>query len=353
MRPAILLLFLFSPTVLLAQDAPRWLSPDASASRLAAQVTPAPARTPAPAPRADTTMRRRPSMVGYIEDAIVGSRIRLRFDAGFGNTVPDRAEFFYAKCGCFRDLSRSLPVFDPDAAGPGPGVTTDVNFQQLHLEAEYALGDRFSVFGAVPVRWLQPQVFVPDIEGRFGTFDNQSGLSDIRAGLKVALSAAATHALTAQFQAFAPTGESLRGLGTNHWSLEPALLYFQRLSDRVALESQVGAWLPTSGSPGVPTAGSEKFSGKVLFYGFGPSVTIYSSEAFQVTPVVELVGWRVLGGFQTAAVLDASDTNIVNLKVGTRLGFGARSSVYVGYGHALTDAVWYDDLVRLEYRFDF
>jgi len=292
-------------------------------------------------------------MVGYIEDAVIGSRIRLRFDAGFHSTVPDRAEFFYAKCGCFRDLSPSLPVFDPDAAGPGPGVTTDVNFQQLYLEAEYSLGSRVSLFGTVPVRWLQPQVFVPDIEGRFGTFGNHSGLSDIRAGVKLGLSTGDSHAVTAQVQAFLPTGDSFKGLGTNHATIEPALLYFQRLSDRVAVESEFGAWLPTSGSPGVPTASSDKFSGNVVFYGVGPSVTLVSTEAFQFTPVLELVGWRILSGFQTASVLDAGDTNIVNLKVGARLGFGEQSSVYVGYGHALTDADWYDDILRLEYRVDF
>jgi hypothetical protein len=35
-----------------------------------------------------------PSMVGYVDDAIVGSQIRIRFDAGFHDTVPDRSEFF-------------------------------------------------------------------------------------------------------------------------------------------------------------------------------------------------------------------------------------------------------------------
>lgn len=320
-------------------------------TRFSTQVAATQPRTPPP-PRTDV-MRRRPSMVGYIEDAVIGSRIRLRFDAGFHSTVPDRAEFFYAKCGCFRDLSPSLPVFDPDAAGPGPGVTTDVNFQQLYLEAEYSLGSRVSLFGTVPVRWLQPQVFVPDIEGRFGTFGNHSGLSDIRAGVKLGLSTGDSHAVTAQVQAFLPTGDSFKGLGTNHATIEPALLYFQRLSDRVAVESEFGAWLPTSGSPGVPTASSDKFSGNVVFYGVGPSVTLVSTEAFQFTPVLELVGWRILSGFQTASVLDAGDTNIVNLKVGARLGFGEQSSVYVGYGHALTDADWYDDILRLEYRVDF
>ena len=41
------------------------------------------------------------SNVGYIDDAIVQTRLRLRFDAAYDNNRPDRAEFFYAKCGCF------------------------------------------------------------------------------------------------------------------------------------------------------------------------------------------------------------------------------------------------------------
>ena len=40
----------------------------------------------------------------------------------------------------------------------------------------------------------------------------------------------------------------------------------------------------------------------------------------RLAPVVELVGWRVLSGFQTvAATVDAGGTNIVNLKFGARL----------------------------------
>ena len=43
-------------------------------------------------------------MVGYIDDPVVSSKIRVRFETGMHNRAPDRAEFFYAKCGCYRDL---------------------------------------------------------------------------------------------------------------------------------------------------------------------------------------------------------------------------------------------------------
>jgi hypothetical protein len=349
MKRAIVAILLLVPGTLAAQDRQLTFPTAGTEAGVGVQVQ-APQPTPPPS---DPRGRRRPSMVGYIEDAIVASRVRVRFDAGLHARVPDRAEFFYGKCGCFRDLT--IPaIFDPEAAGPGPGLLTDLNFQQMHFEAEYALSDRFSVFGALPFRWIQPQEFVPDVEGRFATFGNHGGLGDVRLGLKVGLAASEDQALTAQFQVFTPSAESLDGLGTGHWSVEPALLYYRRLSDRFALESEFGAWLPTGGSPGIPTAGDEKFSGEVLFYGVGPSVTLYRDDRFEFTPVLEFVAWHVLGGFQTTPPnVEADGVDIVNLKIGARFGFGDRSSIYIGYGHALTDADWYDDIVRTEYRYSF
>ena len=42
------------------------------------------------------------SNTGYVDNAIVGNQVRLRADASFNQKQPDRAEFFYAKCGCYR-----------------------------------------------------------------------------------------------------------------------------------------------------------------------------------------------------------------------------------------------------------
>jgi hypothetical protein len=199
------------------------------------------------------------------------------------------------------------------------------------------------------VRWLQPQTFIP---GTGAGFPKQSGVSDIRGGAKLGLMDADDVSLTAKLQVYLPTGDSSRGLGTDHASVEPALLLRQALSPRVSLESQVGVWLPLGGAAPAPTAGSGRFSGNVFFYGVGPSVALYERDGVSVAPVVELVGWHVLGGNQTAAVGDASGINIVNLKVGGRVNYD-RGSVYVGYGRALTDAAWYTDVLRLEYRYSF
>src|SRR5207253_1984740 len=99
---------------------------------------------------------------------------------------PDRAEFFYAKCGCYRQLAPLIPqAFDPNAPGPGPGVPKELNFQEIHFDAEYAPSGRFSVFAEIPIRWIQPQSFLP--APPFAPFSNQAGLGDIRAGVKFAV----------------------------------------------------------------------------------------------------------------------------------------------------------------------
>jgi len=51
--------------------------------------------------------------------------------------------------------------------------------------------------------------------------------------------------------------------------------------------------------------------------------------------------------------LRTDGTNIVNIKIGARLDTGALGSIYAGYGHALTSARWYEDVVRVEYHIAF
>jgi hypothetical protein len=300
------------------------------------------------------------SMIGYIEDAIIGSQVRIRSEAGFGAQFPDRAEFFYAKCGCYNSnlAGSGLPAFDPNAPGPGPGVVTKLNFQQLFMQAEYAPHRRVSLFVEVPVRWIQPTEFVPG----FGTFGNQGGIGDVTAGFKAGLLVSPRHYFTFQLKSYFPTGDASKGLGTNHYSVEPALLYYQALSNRMAVESEVGIWHPIGGSAGVVSASTptpNSFAGNVLFYGVGPSYQLFRGEHVRVAPVVELVGWTVLGGFETVWLsattigVPASGTNIANVKIGVRTSFGGGNSFYIGYGHAITNAVWYADLVRAEFRHSF
>jgi hypothetical protein len=284
------------------------------------------------------------SMVGYIDNAIVGSEVRIRFDAAFDDAFPDRAEFVYAKCGCYGG----------NAPGPGkPGqIPKNVNFQILSFMGEYAVNKRFSAFVEIPFRWIQPQGVA---HGTAPAFPNGAGISDVQAGLKFAMLASSRHYLTAQLLAYFPSGDSRSGLGTNHYSLEPALLYYQRLSERFEIEGELGGWLPIGGSSGRGTPFSQGFAGNLFFYGIGPSYRLINGERFRLAPVIEVVGWNVTGGLQTGTGTpsSASGINVVNLKIGARMGFGGHSSLYVGYGKALTSADWYDQIVRVEYRYSF
>jgi hypothetical protein len=120
----------------------------------------------------------------------------------------------------------------------------------------------------------------------------------------------------------------------------------------VALESQFGVWLPIGGADPVPTSADGHFSGRLFYYGIGPSFTVYETARTRLAPVVELVGWHVQDGNQTADDSDAEGTNIVNLKIGARFVVD-KGSFYAGWGHALTDAVWYHNIFRVEYRYSF
>ncbi|HMC63973.1 MAG TPA: hypothetical protein VKI65_03465 [Gemmataceae bacterium] len=271
------------------------------------------------------------SSVGYIDPALPQTMFRFRFDAAYRNNRPDRAEFFYAKCGCFRN---AIPP-DPNAAGP-PLTETRVDYQDFASYLEVAYNNRVSGFVEIPVRLLNPE-----------RNNNTSGLADMNAGFKVAMIACEDTVFTFQFRTYIPTGDSDRGLGTDHVSLEPGLLLLQRLGERLVLEAEFKDWVPVGGSD---------FAGNVLRYGVGLSYQLGRCGGARIAPVAEFVGWTVLDGKEsdfTGATRDAAGDTIVNAKLGVRLGLGDYNSLYVGYGRALTGDVWYKDIVRVEYRVAF
>jgi hypothetical protein len=274
---------------------------------------------------------------GYIDPAIPVTQFRLRFDAAYDDNRPDRAEFFYAKCGCF------------GGNAPGPArPETRVDYQDISSYLEIAVNDRLSGFVEVPVRFLNPE-----------QNENTTGLADMNAGVKYALLACPDHYLTFQFRTYIPTGAASHGLGTDHVSLEPAILYHQQVTSCLGLDSELRDWIPVGGTD---------FAGNVIRYGVGLSYLVLNNPHFSIAPVGEIVGWTVLSGLEFSPA-DPADTQptraagdtIVNAKVGVRLGFGCsddprflnRSDLYVGYGRALTGDVWYKDIIRAEYRLRF
>jgi hypothetical protein len=274
------------------------------------------------------------------------SQFRLRFDAAWDNNRPDRAEFFYPKCGCFaQPQNRSTPgaLFDPNAPGP-PRVEKSVNYQELRSYLEWAVQERVSGFVEVPVRFINPQVN-----------DNASGLGDINFGFKYAFLYDPDTVVSGQVRAYAPSGDPFKGLGNDHWTIEPAVLMYQRLSECFYLEGELAAYIPIDSKT--------DFAGNVLRYGASLSYLLYNAPSFRIVPVAECVGWTVLDGKELTdqGVKSAGGDTIVNAKMGLRIGLGevqqpgvlSKVDLYVGYGRALTGAVWYKDMLRVELRYRF
>ena len=92
--------------------------------------------------------------------------------------------------------------------------------------------------------------------------------------------------------------------------------------------------------------------------GVGVSYGEHDKCGLWLTPVVEFVGWTVLGGKEQVSasptsIKSAAGDTIVNGKFGVRAGLGESADIYVGYGRALTGDVWYKDLYRVELRLHF
>jgi hypothetical protein len=286
------------------------------------------------------------SAVGYIDSAIPRTMFRQRFDAAYDDNRPDRADFFYPKCGCFKSsVLPGSPFFDPNAPGPPAPGETRVDYQELSSYLEIAASERLSGFVEIPVRFINPEVN-----------SNEAGLGDVNFGFKYALLYDADRVFTLQVRTWAPTGDAFKGLGRNNWELEPAFLYWRRLSERAYLDIELRDY--------VPIDSADDFAGNVLRYGVGVSYMVVDRPKFYTAPVLEMVGWTVLGGKELTVegrVKEAAGDTIVNSKIGVRVGFGERRSpgaiapvdFYVGYGRALTGDVWYKDILRVEMRINF
>lgn len=266
------------------------------------------------------------SSVGYVDSAIPANQIKLRTDAAWGSNRPTRAEFFY-------------PQYQP--GGPGlPTPDTNVDYQDVTAYLESTLSPDCSVIVEMPFRFLNPTIN-----------DNTAGFSDLTVGFKYALINCPDRVTTFQTRLSFPTGDGDRGLGNLLFGLEPGLLCYNRLSDRLRMESELRLWVPIDGT---------SFAGPILRYGIGFSFGKRPPDALWVTPVAELVGWTVLGGRESVGppvvpgiVDDACGDTIVNAKFGVRVGLGDLFDIYTGYGRALTGEVWYKDIWRTELRIGF
>jgi hypothetical protein len=293
--------------------------PPASMEGAAARETPSPAQEDSGFDVSDTN-------VGYIDNALPASQVIVRYDAGFTFAFPNRSEFFYARGG-------------PGSQG-SPFLERRIDYQHLSAYVETAWLPDLSTFVEVPIRWINPDINA-----------NEAGLSDINAGCKWAFYSTERGVASFQFRTYAPSGDSRKGLGTNHTSIEPALLLFAPINERLSLVGELRYWFPIGGSD---------FAGDLFRYGAGFRYDLIHTCSLRLAPVVELVGWTVLSGQQSRRLAsggvlqeNARGTDILNAKLGVRLDLGDRTGLYAGYGRALTGETWYKDVARVELRWSY
>lgn len=289
---------------------------------------------------------------GYLDPAAPVTTFRLRYDDAINNRFPDRGEYFYAKCGCFRDPALAPgPANDQRAKGP-QGINNSVDSQDVRSYLEYAFNPKISVFAELPFRFLNFNSSPIPAGSTQTNLGSEAGLSDMNVGFKYAFVAEQDRYFTFQLRAYLPTGDSYNGMGTGHYSLEPSLLYYRRLSDRWLLQGQFSEFTPVSVTG---------FASNVLQYGGGLGYIAYQGPNATVVPTFEMVGWTFLGGqkFSPSTGLEsASGDTIINAKPGVRIGFGnspgpmmmQQQSVYAGFGIPVTNDQFYSNLFRVEYR---
>jgi hypothetical protein len=287
---------------------------------------------------------------GYIDNPIVANWFRARYDVAVNNPNPDLAEFFYAKYA----LAGGPGVTPPPGLNRSP---TQANYQVGTFYLEWMLAPRLSVFAELAIQ--RTDIFFPDNSG--GTvIEKNGGLGDTIAGFKYAILTDDVQYLTFQFKTYIPTGDSHRGLGTHHTSLEPGLLYLRRLNDRMYFQGELRYWIPIDGTD---------YAGNIIRYGAGLGYDIWNSSGsgplnpyiangWRVTAVGEFVGWTVFNGKFTppdeiGSPIDGVSVpdgfTVVNVKPGFRFTHN-QGSLYAGAGIAITGDRWYSDLFRVEYR---
>ena len=337
---------------------------------------------------------------GYNDDAIPQTMFRLRYDAEDGINRFDRATYMFGTWGegsfhphalVGNGAIRGL-FLDSKATGTQI-LSNTVRDQILSGYMEYALNKQFSLFADLPYQFVH---FGPNIEddaadqakGDQKQFPENEvrnaksdpiGAGDVQLGFKYAFVADENNRyLTLQLRGYIPTGDPGLGLGTGHYSIEPGLLAYQRLSDRLIIQGELIDWIPIQAGIG---------AGSVITYGGGVGYDLIKRPHFRFTPVAEVVGWTVLGGTEgvvgqipgtvtpatkngTPPTADAINVNgtyvpddhgfleangdtIINVKLGVRAYFGDHSDVYAGYGRPVTGSRWYEDIFRLEYRYHF
>jgi len=266
----------------------------------------------------------------FTEAARPVTQQRFRWDAGFGMTYPDRAEFFWARA-------------DGHGRGPSPIAPalgeTNLDYHEVSMYTEAASG-AFSAFVITPYR------------SNFGDSTHHSaGFSDIRVGTKTLVFDCELLQIAFVFRTDILSGKVREGLGTGHMSLEPSLVFGLNVSPRSYVQAQIAQW--------IPLGGNSTYEGGVLHYHFALNHTLcHFSCQVPLIATAELNGYTFQDGSYTdpasvPVTQSATGETYLSVAPGLRLFICDKIDFGVAGDIGLTSPSWTDATIRSEFRMRF
>ena len=261
----------------------------------------------------------------FVEAARPVSQQRLRWEAGLGMVLPDRAEYFWARAD---GTSKG-----PSPTGPRLGVER-LTYHDLSMYTETSSG-KFSFFFNQPYRSVYPS------DSWHG-----AGFAPLDLGTKTLVFDCELLQIAFQFRTFIPVGNTKKGISNGHTSLEPSLIFGLRISPSTYMQGQLAEW--------IPLGGDSDYSGAILHYHFGLNHVVY--RFLPDVPVIgtfDFNGWSFQDGAYTdpeAGPRSASGASYISLGPGLRMAVSDKIDFGVGTAFAVTSDHFANQAFRTEFR---
>ena len=199
-----------------------------------------------------------------IDPAQPFNNFRIRTAIGYNMRLPDRAEYFWAKT--------------QTGKGPHKGEST-IDYQAARLRIETG-AKKFSTAFEVPIIAIDPE-----------NNQNHAGVGDLRMATKTVILEGKEWMLT-QFMGFQfATGNAAAGLGTGHVSMEPGLLFRNRIREQTWMHGEFKFLFPLGADP--------MYGGQVLKFATGFNTVWSDTDKSAWVPSLELSAFSVLNGMAT------------------------------------------------------
>ena len=252
---------------------------------------------------------------------------RFRWDYASHFAYPDRGEYFFARA---------------DGKGRGPkafGALKAIpyaDYNDLILVTEVGMGNA-GVQIAVPYRSVNSTPFGAD----------GAGFSDLTITAKTLLLDSELALFGFQMRTYVPVGQTGKGLGTGHVSLEPGLNFGLRASSETYLQVQVVEW--------IPLGGDKDYQGAHLRWAASINHILWRPiRDVQLIGTLETTGISFQDGLFTDPALGpthlAKRTSAA-VGGGLRLFFCDTFDIGVGWQHGMTGKYLIRDQVRFETRY--